>query len=260
MDPFSHAQQLCPLRPFGPSFLSENPPTRNRSHSPQPPARKRLYSEDFNCFLLESDARERPRPSGDLRDAFGDRARAEATRSDSRFALESHELRPKALPLFASYDQVEELLPEPPNFNAADAMRDEWEQEKPFSCLSLEAGRDEKPKAHFQEIFDAHTKDNALLGKREFPLRSPKANPKTSSGKSGVAREGGNAGGKLQKNLKVEEHSKYLFKPKRGKKATGAGKAFAAPKQKRRGSKGEASAGRREARGGGEKRGLQMHG
>ena len=53
MDPVTYPPKLCPLRPYGPTFLGETCNHRNKSHSPQPPIRKRLYSEDFNSILLD---------------------------------------------------------------------------------------------------------------------------------------------------------------------------------------------------------------
>ena len=155
MNPVSHSQQLCPLRPFGPSFLSENPPTRNRSHSPQPPLRKRLYSEDFNSFLLDADAR-------------ADRERSRIVIPDETRQISTDKLVPelveesfincqKSRPFFELHEQIEEneQIGEESVFGGMVQLREESEPEGIMPFLSRAAGKDEKHKHHFQEIFDS---------------------------------------------------------------------------------------------------------
>lgn len=226
MDPVTHSQQLCPLRSYAPNFLGENPTTCNRSHSPQPPPRKRLYSEDFNSFLMDADcrpdARDRARPAAtlDAREPF-EKSLNESVRPESRFPEDAFAQPHKSEVFFGQEDPDDsERIGDGGTFGTA---RDDFAFEGIGSYLGAELARDDKHKHHFQEIFDAGDKNSVLLGKRDFPSKGSRTGPRFGE----QLREG------CAQELKVEENSAYVFKRKRIKadpppKTTGD---FASPKQ-----------------------------
>lgn len=210
MDSVTHSQQLCPLRSYAPNFLSENPPTRNRSYSPQPPPRKRLYSDDFNNFLMDVDSRPDPRDrfrqpfTLEPRDPY-EKGLGEPMPTETRFPDDAFVQAQKSQAFFGQEEPEEpEQIGETGAFgNTAE----EFVLEGILLYSGGEPGKDDRHKHHFQEIFDANDREAVLLGKREFGEKTRRAKAHATEPR----RE------KQTRELKVEEHSAYVFQPKRVK-------------------------------------------
>jgi hypothetical protein len=228
MDPTPFSQKLCALRDNGPSFLGEANRVRNNSHSPQPPIRKRLYSEDFNTILQEV-------PTQKL--ALAERRKTcnfpepqqmvepvhQVFEDPKVFLEELPNVRTKRM-MFSDHveklDDVNRSYGEMTDFDRdIGHLREESQDEEdggiPF--LHQDLGKQEdKQKDHFEGIFDSGRKDKVeggFLGKRDaFELEG--ISGKNSAKKMGMVWE-------RRSRLKVEENTAYVFKSQKMKLSVG---------------------------------------
>lgn len=219
MDPTPFSQKLCALRDNGPSFLGECNRPRNNSHSPQPPIRKRLYSEDINSILQEAPAsgvpvfeRRKTYHVGESQ-VQGDSAH-HVFEEPKIFLEELGHQRPKQKMFGENLEKLEEV-----NRSIGDIMdfdrnlrhlqeESENEESADISFLHEELGKqNDKQINHFEVIFDSGVKnkrERGFLGKRdEFDNLK-------SSCKGGIKKIGGQS--ERRNHLKVEEHIAYVFK------------------------------------------------
>jgi len=224
MESLSFPQKLCALKSCVPSFIVENPRTRNKSHSPQPPMRKRLYSEDFTFNLLDTTVkkemnlqRETPR---DLRpDGGGPLDFENPILEEARVFPENIDSAGEKTALFK--DDMDSL---PRNSSVFDlgmtALQEEGSLQEQGEFLPEQEGKtDFKVKDYFTDIFDSQKK---------LPLDSILGKPNLPGSKFGdplpkfLGKRPSDSG---KRNLKVQEYSTYLFKSKRVKSTSKAGKS-----------------------------------
>lgn len=222
------SQKLCALRSHGPSFLGETGGTQNQSYSPQPPIRKRLYSEDFNFILM--DGQSQPQTLGEKRrhtthlntlelqtmqeasgpilndmKTFGDDTGFPRSRVRPFLEVEADEEVNRSFGEMMTFDRGLEQLQE-----------ESQHEDHPMVFLPEDLNKQEdKQKNHFEVIFDAGTKEKTQLGTQTLGKRSNFEFSKMQA--STLVPRGTNRPsewGKLT-HLKVEENSAYVFNPKR---------------------------------------------
>lgn len=216
MNPIAFPQKLCALRPYGPSFLGESSQSKNKSHSPHPPIRKRLYSEDFNTILMDNSTRQ-VEEEGVPVDPFVGKGTSHLNLGQSQiFSEEINISTQKGNFLRESRDFCNEMEPftrDPMNF---ETRLHPLTEESPFEedsapSLPLDLSKtDFKRKNHFEEIFNSGKKDKEerLLGKREEfdNQKTLSMSPIVNDKRMQEA---------LKMALKVQENSSYMFKSKR---------------------------------------------
>jgi hypothetical protein len=195
MDPVTYPTKLCPLRPYGPTFLGETSTQRNKSHSPQPPIRKRLYSEDINSILMDVEingkkSSKSKQISPVVVETFPERNEEQNVFSDEIINSDCKlgffpEQEMEEIPIFE-----QNLLP----------LREESQFEERMDLISEEMTKEDKPKHHFTDIFDSGRKE--ILGKRAFMDMESKREKIRSKDRG------------KKKNLKLEENTTYLFNSK----------------------------------------------
>lgn len=214
MDPVTYPPKLCPLRSFGPTFLGETSNPRNKSHSPQPPIRKRLYSEDFNSILLDVEInqkkfREKPKPMllTPQIEPFCDQIELNEDAQVFSDVVINTEAKMGFFPdqeVEGERDEVQiferGLLP----------LREESQfEEEELDMMSVEIAKEDKHKQHFRDIFDSGRKE--ILGKRAFMETGRGLGKRDQKGKKMKIKDL-----EYKKNLNLEENSTYCFNSKSG--------------------------------------------
>jgi len=214
MDPVTYPQKLCPLRSFGPTFLGETSNPRNKSHSPQPPIRKRLYSEDFNSILLDVEINQKKfkeKPKSMLLtpqiEPFGDRSEP----NEDAQVFSDVVINTESKMGFFPDEEVEIEREERHIFERGLLpLREESQfEEEELDMMSVEMGKEDKQKQHFRDIFDSGRKE--ILGKRAFMETGPRLGKKDQKGRKMKMKDL-----EYKKNLNLEENSTYCFNSKKG--------------------------------------------
>ena len=250
MEPVTYPQKLCPLRSFGPNLLGETPANRNKSHSPQPPIRKRLYSEDYNTILLDAETRrEESRDKSksllivpQMIDSFIERDPQDIPNEETQvFSEEVFGNNSKAGFFPDNEEQNEdvdrsagEILTFERNLLP---LQDETQFDDEGMGFIGDTSKEYDQKNHFNDIFDSERKEVSLLGKRGYLDRSGST---SNQFKVPFGFKGKNSKklSSSKTNLRLQENSAYVFNPKQNQKKSihpmrkeGNGMKFGTPKQ-----------------------------
>ena len=214
MEPLSFPQKLCALKTCVPSFIIENSRTRNKSHSPQPPMRKRLYSEDFTFNLLDPAVKKNLNIQEES--VRGVKPDLMISHDFDNPIIEETRVFPEDLGsagekgLFK--DEIDSVQRNSSVFDLGLTTQDNDLTEEMVDYLPVIP--DSKVKDYFTDIFDNDKKThpfNPSLGKRGFTSV-------TNHFEDRLGKSQSKGHFHLRKrNLKVQENSTYLFKPKKVK-------------------------------------------
>ena len=233
MNSLTVPEKLCPLKTCEPNFHIEGSRNRNKSHSPQPPMRKRLYSEDFNFILLDSESKkdiiQSKEITNNIKSDIGIDLEYPIMEESRVFPEEIRSICEKNT-LFKEHVEIGDNID---NFEDNSSMFElgpvPLQEENVYIDENLEYLVDEdnkqdfKLKSHFMDIFNPEKKEtensfDSMIGKRNYT---------NTNDKSIIQRNNSFLKSKNQTlKLQHQEYSTYFLKSKRIKSSSKENQTF----------------------------------